>query len=762
MVAAYRGPDVPTAPGTPAGQRPTAAGLPAMSGGTPDARPRGPGKAAYPDFPGLEIVEEIAPGVGGMGVVYKAREVSLDRVVAIKTMKAHLRTPEGREFFITEARAAARLDHPNILRIYRFVPEHTPPFYVMQFIEGRSLDQAIKGRDHRAIAGLIEKVARALAFAHSRGIVHRDVKPDNILVDFDNEPHVADFGLAGPFDERALADTPARALGTPSYIAPELYANRSSAGPLTDVYALGVTLYQLLTGRLPFLGRSVAEVREAVLGADPPLPHELNPSVPEPLQRICLKAMERDPEQRYPSAQLMAEELRRFGEGREVMARPTRYQRELSGRFENHLTEIRSWREQNLIDVRDMDRLSRPYHAILGAASPYHHLSRLFPWQTVLLRLGGWLVILGSLVWPAWYWDDLGSGWLRIAAVGMPTLLVNLIGWTLRMHGSRVNSLVYLSTGALLLGLFVAVVLAEGKLLEFRQSNARELFDIAASPGSFHPTNAQITVAAAAFTGYCVALLLLHPAQIVAFWVGAGLWLLYSSVLLLFGLREWLEMGSGHMARALVCYGGFALAFAPLAYALKGWRRFAPFAPAFYSFFPLPFALCFSLLAHYGAVEWLDSSGALDDPTMNRWLMANGVAYFLAALASSRSAASYVRFWGALFMLLVPVHLLAPTHLLYDRGNPLFQLGHTAFTTYELASLVIALVLAVLGTRIRQHALAVPALFGLAGFVLRATGRHFEHNLYWPLALVTLGGLAMTLARTSLTRRAKSQQRGEV
>jgi hypothetical protein len=371
-------------------------------------------------------------------------------------------------------------------------------------------------------------------------------------------------------------------------------------------------------------------------------------------------------------------------------------------------------------------------------------------------------VILGSLLWPAWYWDDLGSGWLRIAAVGLPTLLVNLIGWTLRMHGSRVNSLVYLSTGALLLGLFVAVVLAEGKLLEYRQSHTRELFDFAARPSSFHPTNAQITVAAAVFTGYCVALLLMHPAQILSFWVGSGLWLLYSSILLLFGLREWLEIGSGHIARALVCYGAFAIAFAPLGFVLRRWPAVAPFAPAFYSFFPLPFAFCFSLLAHYGAIEWLGASGALDDPTTNRWLMVNGVFYFLGALAASRSAAAHVRFWGAFFMLLVPVHLLAPTHLLYDRGGALFQLGQLPFTTYELASLVIALVLAVLGTRIRQHALAVPALFGLAAFVLRATGRHFEHNLYWPLALVMLGGLAMTLARTSLTRRAQSQQRTDV
>src|SRR5689334_13556006 len=201
---------------------------------------------------------------------------------------------------------------------------------------------------------------------------------------------------------------------------------------------------ELLAARLPFGGRDFAGVRDAVLSSDPPLPQEVNPSIPEPLQRICLKAMERDPVARYESAAAMAEDLRRYRERREVCARPTRYQAELRGKLQNHLTDIRLWQEQNLIDFREMDRLSLPYHAALAAASPVHQLAQRFPWETVVLRLGGWLVLLSSVLWPAFYWDRI-SRWQRIIAVGFPAIAMNCVGWVLLARRSRVNALIYLS-----------------------------------------------------------------------------------------------------------------------------------------------------------------------------------------------------------------------------------------------------------------------------------------------------------------------------
>ena len=398
------------------------------------------GKAAGggwpPKFPGVTVLGEVGRGHGGMGVVYKAREPSLDRVVAVKTVNARFRTDEGRELFRREAQAAARLDHPNVLRIFRFDPEHTPPFFVMQFVEGQPLDVAVAARtdDTRFIAEVVEKVARALAYAHREGVIHRDIKPQNILVDAAGDPRVADFGLASLANESGAAaeaeGTAPTIVGTPAFIPPEVYRGQDGATPGTDIYALGVTLYQLLTGRLPFRGRDVDAVREAALRGEPPLPQELNAAVPEPLQRICLKAMEADPLARYQTAAAMAEDLRRFRTGRDVTARPTRYQAELQGRLQNHLTDIRFWHEQNLIDVHEMDRLSRPYVSAIEGASPWHQLARSFPWEIIALRLGGWLVLLGSIIWPAFYWDQLGQ-WQRVMAVGLPALAMNLVGWLL-------------------------------------------------------------------------------------------------------------------------------------------------------------------------------------------------------------------------------------------------------------------------------------------------------------------------------------------
>ena len=419
-----------------------------------------------PFFPGLQVLEQVSPGVGGMGVVYRAREAALGREVAVKTVRGDADSPAVREFFLREAPAAARLDHPNILRIHRFNPEHTPPFFVMQYVDGRPLDEACAGREYAWIARVLEKIAGAMAYAHSRGVVHRDIKPANILVDRDDEPHVADFGLAGRLGEALPGDVGSTA-GTPACIAPEVWQDSGSARATggMDVYALGVTMYRLLTGRSPFGGRTVEELRESVLRGEAAMPQEIDPDVPEPLQRICLKAMERDPEHRYESAKAMAEDLRRFREGREVFARPTRYQTELRGKLRNHLTDLELWRRQRLIDDRDYDRLVRPARGMLGGPYPWHALSRRFPWETILLRVGGWIVVVASVLWGAVYWEKL-SRVERILAEGVPMLAISAVGWGLRAKGSRVNSLILLSIGALLLPLFVSVLLSEMRWLE--------------------------------------------------------------------------------------------------------------------------------------------------------------------------------------------------------------------------------------------------------------------------------------------------------
>ena len=703
------------------------------------------------------MIEEISPGVGGMGVVYKAREVSLDRIVAVKVAKSRLKTLEGRAFFEREAQSAARLDHPNILKIFRFAPEQEPPFYVMQFLEGRRLDQACRGHDAWFVARLLEKVARALSYAHARGVIHRDIKPSNILVDAANEPYVADFGLAARIADPSSSD--ASLLGTPQFIAPEVYEQVSRVGPEIDIYALGVTMYELLTGRLPFADKDLREIRRAVIDAGFPLPQELNAAIPEPLQRICLKAMEKDPASRYDSADAMADDLRRFLDDREVLARPTRYEAQLRGRLQSHLAEIRLWREQSLIDVGEMDRLARPYHALLDSVSPWRQLARRFPWESITLRVGGWLVLISSVLWPVFYWQRLTRA-QRVWAVGLPTLVINLVGWLLRSRGSRVNGLIYLSTGALLWPLFVSIVLAEYHVWPHAQDPVREVFGnrtqgvATESREAYAPTNLQITLCAAVFTGYCLLLLLTTRAAILALWLGIGMYLVYCGLLLMTGLKQWVL--DDHVARALLLFLAFSLVFWPLAAVLERRAAWAARAPVFFTLFPIPFVVTLNLLARYGAVEWFGAEARWDDQTINLFWMFDGAVFLLVAAWSIRARSSYARFWGGLLMLMVPLHLLSPTQILFGKpGHDLFRVGGAAVTSYEAASVIIALGLIALGVRMRQHALVLPALLGLAIFFFRTTDRHFRDYLSWPLGIALAGGAAMATALISLTVRAR-------
>jgi predicted Ser/Thr protein kinase len=715
-----------------------------------------------PFFPGFEVVAEVAPGVGGMGVVYKARELALDRVVALKTLRADRDAPPLRELFVREARAAAQLDHPNILRIHRFCPEHAPPFFVMQYVDGRPLDRACAGRDFPFVAAQLEKVARALAYAHDCGIVHRDVKPANVLVDADGEPHVADFGLAlraGDPTDPAVATA-----GTPVCMAPELYSGGAAFSPAVDVYALGVTAYRLLTGAWPYDAADPVVLRDAVLRGDPPLPQEISPRVPEPLQRICLKAMERDPDDRYASAADMAEDLRRFREGRDVAARPTRYGRELHGKLRNHLTELQLWREQGLLDVQEYDRLSRPARLLVESPYPWHQLSRRFPWATVLLRLGGWLVLLASVLWVGFYWHHLSAG-QRVTAIALPTLATSAVGWTLWWRGSRVNAQIFLAMGVLLLPLLACVVLTEGQWLVHWQGDARELFgafrhdagdddpDGAGRAGAvarrlFEPSNLELTTSVAAFVAYCLVLLRVTRAATIGVWLFAGVYLLHTGFLLLAGALEWVR--DEHVSRLLLWYLPVPAACWVASRLLA--RRAPGVAAIAFGFVPLPLVLCLTPLAWFGAAEWLGAERRLDAAAVNLWWMADGAAYLALALVLYHGRRGYVRFWGPPLMILAGLHLSGPANNLFTRGPELFPLGRAAVTPYELAAVAIALTTSVLGTRLRMHALALPGLFALAVFVFRATARHFPDALPWPFTLACLGGAAMIVATMLLVR----------
>jgi serine/threonine-protein kinase len=265
-------------------------------------------------------------GHGGMGIVYKARQQSLNRIVAVKMIRAGTwaELDEVRRFR-NEAEAVANLDHPQIVTIYEVGTHDGLHYFSMKLIDGPSLAELLPRytADPRAAAGLVAEVARAVHHAHQRGILHRDLKPSNIVLDQEGHAHVTDFGLAKRIAGSGEATISGSILGTPSYMSPEQASGRRGAvTTATDVYGLGAILYAMLTGRPPFQGESVVETLEQVRERAPERPSLVNRRIPRDLETVCLKCLEKDPRRRYGTAAALAEDLDRFLRGEPVKARP--------------------------------------------------------------------------------------------------------------------------------------------------------------------------------------------------------------------------------------------------------------------------------------------------------------------------------------------------------------------------------------------------------------------------------------------------------
>lgn len=275
-------------------------------------------------FGGYELLGEMARG--GMGVVYKARQVRLNRPVALKMIRSgELADPEQVQRFYSEARAAARLDHPGIVPVYEVGEVGGQHYYSMALVPGASLNERVKSGGPllpREAARLLRSVAEAVQFAHENGIVHRDVKPQNVLLDDQGHARVTDFGLAKHTEMASELTRTGQIIGTPSYMPPEQAAGRvEEIGPAADVYSLGATLYFVLSGRPPFQTASTAETIRQVLEAEPVPPRRLNPAIPRDLETVCLKCLRKEPDNRYATAAALADDLARWLESKPIVAR---------------------------------------------------------------------------------------------------------------------------------------------------------------------------------------------------------------------------------------------------------------------------------------------------------------------------------------------------------------------------------------------------------------------------------------------------------
>ncbi len=266
---------------------------------------------------GCEILGRL--GAGGMGVVYRARQAELGRDVALKLLAAG----EDTDRFLSEARAAARLSHANIVPVFEVGRHDGRPYYLMELVDGATLADRLKSGplEPREAAAIIRQAALALDHAHKAGILHRDVKPSNLLLDRDGRARLADFGIARDLNRETRATSSGSVLGTPAYMAPEQAEGNATAA--SDLYSLGATLYECLTGRPPFVGPTAARVIYAIINSDVDPPRRYRPSVPRDLELVCLKSLQKKPSARYESAAALADDLDRFLRGEPVQAKAT-------------------------------------------------------------------------------------------------------------------------------------------------------------------------------------------------------------------------------------------------------------------------------------------------------------------------------------------------------------------------------------------------------------------------------------------------------
>jgi protein kinase-like protein len=486
-----------------------------------------PSAGALPAFDGFQTIERI--GGGGMGEVYKLKDLTLDRLVAGKIVRADRRMP-GVPGFLQEAKAMALFSDRRIVRIFEF-RDGDPALIVMELVEGFELGRIGPSLEFAQRARVLAEVCDAVHHAHGLGIQHRDLKPSNIMVDAALLPRILDFGLSAGDPRKGHLK------GTVRYIAPEQLDPSQPIDARTDVYALGVILYELLSGRPPYDGTSDHEIVDAIRAGQPTLPIEIDPRIPEPLQAIALKAMERDPGQRYRTAEDMALDLRRFTSGRSVLARPSVYASTLGSRTGTHLQHITEWLQLRLIHPHEAERLRRAYGTLDARDEDWIVESRVLSYTQIALYLGAFLLVCGSLFYfVANRWYHAVQGIARpLAVLGLPFAGLNLAARHLYRRDHKVVAVAFYLAAVATLPLLLMILFDETGFLVAPHGAANQLF----SDGSVSNHQLQVTTLVACL--WC-GVLAISTRTVALSTVFAMLAFVFGlSVAADFGLRSWID-----------------------------------------------------------------------------------------------------------------------------------------------------------------------------------------------------------------------------
>ena len=400
---------------------------------------------------GFQLIERL--GAGGMGEVYKLRDLQLQRLVAAKVVRGGAQFSGRLADFLREARSLALFQDRRIVQIYEYRAEVHPPVILMEYVDGFELGRIGPSLEYGQRARILHDVAEAIHHAHTLGLTHRDLKPANIMLDGALAPKILDFGLSASDPDRGHLQ------GTLRYLAPEQLDPAVPIDARTDVYALGVILYELLAGVAPFDGRETTSVVHAIRHEMPRMPVEVDPRVPEPLQAVALKAMERRPPDRYQSAREMALDLARFLDGRPVHARPTQYATSLEARVRPHVEDVQDWERLRLIYPHEAERLRRAYAQFDAREDDWIAAARSLSYSQIALYFGAFLILAGSLFYfGAVRIEGAVSGLVRpFLVLGVPFVALNAAGQYLFRSERKAVAVAFFLAAVGLLPLFLMI-----------------------------------------------------------------------------------------------------------------------------------------------------------------------------------------------------------------------------------------------------------------------------------------------------------------
>jgi serine/threonine protein kinase/uncharacterized membrane protein YccF (DUF307 family) len=401
-------------------------------------------------------------GEASTGHVFQAVDTVLERLVAVKFLPHRSDFSESVNEAWREARLMSQLNHPNIAQIYEIGELEDRRFIIVEWVEGLPITEAWKDLDLEQRLELYIKVVDAVSVAHKRGIIHRDLKPSNILVTSDLKPKVLDFGIA--LETSCLGNLETGVYrGTPAYSAPEQISRPVKLYSATDVFALGVLLYQLLTDTLPFPQSHTDKLFEAIRNQHPELPTAISKDTPIPLQNICLKALEKEPEKRYPSAQELSSDLTHYLRGERVWSRPSFLMEQMQQEILYHRQKLDVWCDNELITQKEYDKLEVIYDHITSTSDLSIIEARTLSFSQVCLYLGGWIVVLGSFVLFYKSWQDIPVYCRPLPAIAA-TLLVMILGDVFWERQENKLAIGFLATANLLIPITVLLTLGQWEI----------------------------------------------------------------------------------------------------------------------------------------------------------------------------------------------------------------------------------------------------------------------------------------------------------